>query len=86
MGVMVVYKTSSEHARGIEEYMREFERRTGKVLETIDPDSRRGTDICRLYDVVEYPTIIATSNDGQLLRMWRGVTLPLIDEVSSYVV
>lgn len=83
---MVVYKAHSEHARGVEEYMREFERRTGKVLETIDPDSRRGADICRLYDVVEYPTIIATTNDGQLLRMWRGVTLPLIDEVNSYVI
>lgn len=84
MSVFVVYKSPSEHAGAVEDYMRDFKKRTSQVLETIDPDSRRGADICRLYDVVEYPTIIATSDDGQLLYMWRGVPLPLIDEVSYY--
>ena len=54
-------------------------------LEEIDPDSRRGADLCRLYDVVEYPTVIATGEDGKLRNVWRGLPLPLIDEVSYYV-
>jgi hypothetical protein len=85
VSVMVVYKSSSEHARDVDEYLHDFEKRTARTLETIDPDSRRGADLCRLYDVVEYPTIIAVSKDGQLLHMWRGIPLPLIDEVSYYV-
>lgn len=86
MGVAVVYKSSSEHAGTVTEFIQEFNKRTSRQIETIDPSSVRGTEFCRLYDIVEYPTVIATSNDGQLLHMWRGLPMPLIDEVSYYAI
>lgn len=85
MGVTVVYRASSEHARSVAEFLHDFERQTGKTLEELDPDTRQGTDVCRLYDIVEYPTIIATTAEGQLRNMWRGTPLPTIDEISYYV-
>lgn len=85
MSVMVIYKPVSEHARDVEEFLHDFEQRTARTLEQVDPDSRRGAELCRLYEVVEYPTIIATAEDGQMRNMWRGVPLPMIDEVSFYV-
>jgi len=83
---MVIYKSASEHGRDVSEFLHDFERRTARKLEEIDPDSPRGAEICHLYDVVEYPTILATAEDGQLRQAWRGIPLPLIDEVSYYVV
>lgn len=85
MSVLVVYRAESEHARVVDEFLHDFKQRTARDLTTVDPDSREGAEICRVYDVVEYPTIIATNHDGQLRQMWRGVPLPLIDEVSYYV-
>ena len=85
MSVRVIYKSESEHARAVEEFLHDFEKRTGRTLETVDPDTREGADLCQAYDIVEYPTIIATSDDGQVRNSWRGVPLPLIDEVSYYV-
>lgn len=85
MSVLVVYKPVSEHARVVEEFLHEFEKRTARTLETVDPDTIRGSEICRLYDVVEYPTVIATAEDGRMQHTWRGVPMPLIDEVGSYV-
>lgn len=85
MSVMVVYQSSSEHARAVSEFLHDFERRTARKLDEVDPDSRRGVEICRLYDIVEYPTIIAAGDDGSLRNIWRGLPLPLIDEVSYYV-
>jgi hypothetical protein len=82
---MVIYKSASDRARDVSDFLRDFERQTARKLETIDPDSRQGADICRLYDIVEYPTIVATSEEGQLLNMWRGVPLPTIDDVNAYV-
>ncbi len=82
---MIIHKSNSEHARDVTEFLHDFERLTAHQLEEIDPDSRRGADICRLYDVVEYPTIVATTSDGQLRNMWRGLPLPTINEVSYYV-
>jgi len=38
-----------------------------------------------VYDIVEYPTIIALSDSGQLQNLWRGLPLPTISEVSFYV-
>lgn len=82
--MVVVYKQDSEHARVIMDWLRDFERQTGKKLEEVDPDSRPGASLCRAYDVVEYPTLLAIDNDGQLQNMWRGTMLPTISEVSYY--
>jgi hypothetical protein len=84
VSILVIYKPVSEHARDVDMFLHDFEQRTGRKLETLDPDSPHGADICRVYDVVEYPTIIATKHDGQLQNLWRGLPLPLIDEVSAY--
>jgi hypothetical protein len=84
MKVYVIYKYESDHARPVLDYLRDFERRTSRKLEVIDPETREGDTFCRTYDIVEYPTIIATDSNGILQRQWRGLPLPTIDEVSYY--
>lgn len=85
MKVQVIYRPQSEHATEVESYMRDFENQTGYKLEAVNPDTRSGVSLCEVYDIVEYPTIIAVSDDGQLVSMWRGRQLPTINEVSYYV-
>ncbi len=85
MRIRVIYKYESDHAREVLDYLRDFKRQTGHDLEEVNPDSPDGADTCRTYDIVEYPTIIATSDSGQLQNMWRGRPLPTISEVSYYV-
>ena len=85
MSVMIFYKSASEHARDVTEYLHDFEQRTARTLDEIDPDSPKGVSLCELYGVVEYPTVVATSEDGQMRNSWRGLPLPTIDEVSYYV-
>jgi hypothetical protein len=85
MRVVVVYKYESDHAREVLDYLRDFERQTGHKLETLDPESKDGADTCRAYDIVEYPTVVAISDDGHMQNMWRGRPLPTISEVSFYV-
>jgi hypothetical protein len=81
---LIVYRSDSEHGRTVEEYMRDFNRQTGRQLESIDPDTKEGIATCRAYDIVEYPTVIALSDDGQLQNSWTGLPLPTISEVSYY--
>lgn len=85
MKAVVIYKDESDHAREVLDYLRDFERQTGHVLETIDPETAAGADFCRAYDIVEYPSIAALSDDGMLQNLWRGRPLPTISEVSYYV-
>jgi len=84
MKSIIIYKPESDHARAVEEYLRDFSSRTGRELETIDPDSSEGAEMCRVYDIVEYPSVIALSDDGQLQNSWRGLPLPTISELSYY--
>lgn len=84
MKVMVVYRSVGEHARAVENFHHDFKARTSKDITLVDPDSRDGSDICQLYDIVEYPSILALSNDGELRQLWRGLPLPLVGEVSYY--
>lgn len=85
MPVKVVYRTESDHAREVFDYLRDFERQTGHQIEEVDPDTPAGVHTCRTYDIVEYPTVIALGDDGQLRQLWRGRPLPVISEVSFYV-
>lgn len=85
MKAVVIYKEESDHAREVLDYLRDFERQTGHALETVDPESAAGADFCRTYDIVEYPSIAALSDDGVLQNLWRGRPLPTISEVSYYV-
>lgn len=80
----MVYKDESDHARTVIDFMRDFERQTGKQLEIVDPETRDGSGFCATYDVVEYPAIVAVDDNGVLQNMWRGTNFPTISELSYY--
>ena len=85
MRTIVVYKDETDYARTVTDYMRDFKRQTGHDLESLNPDEADGAAFCRTYDIVEYPSIVALSDDGSLLNLWRGLPLPTISELSYYV-
>lgn len=85
MKTVVVYKEETDYARTVVDYLRDFKRQTGHDLETIDPETPEGADFCRAYDIVEYPSVVAISDSGNLQNLWRGLPLPTISEVSYYV-
>lgn len=84
MRVVVIYRYESDHAREVLDYLRDFSKQTGREIEEVDPDGRDGAQFCRAYDIVEYPTMIALSDDGRVQNVWRGRPLPTISEVSFY--
>lgn len=85
MRVVVVWRDNTEYARNVMTFMEDFARQTGHRLEEFDPDTSEGESLCRAYDIVEYPSIVALSDDGQMQQLWKGTTLPTISEVSYYV-
>lgn len=84
MKAVVIYRSDSEHGRTVEDYLRDFSRQTGGTIDTLDPDTPEGASMCRTYDIVEYPSVIALSDDGRVQNSWRGLPLPTINELSYY--
>lgn len=85
MRVVAVWRDNTDYARTVTTFLTDFARQTGRTIEELDPDTKEGESFCRAYDIVEYPTIIAVSDGGQVQQLWKGTTLPTISEVSYYV-
>lgn len=85
MKVVVLYRSKSEHGTAVEQYAREFEVRTSKKLKLQEIDTVEGDEMAKLYDVTQYPALLAIAEDGHLLKLWQGKQLPLINEVAAYV-
>lgn len=85
MKAIVLYHPRSNQALQVEEYTRDFERTQNRVLNLVSLDSREGSDMARLYDVMHNPCILVIRDDGQLVKDWQGNTLPLMGEVASYL-
>ena len=85
MRIVVIYKEQNDYTRTVTDFLRDFEHQTGHELETINPDTVDGIRYCETYGVVDYPTIIATSDEGAMQNTWSGLPLPTISEVSYYV-
>lgn len=85
MRVVIIWRDNTDYARLVIDWMREFERRTGTQIESLSPDEPAGESLCRAYDIVEYPTMIALDNDGSVLNTWRGTEFPRISDVSYYL-
>lgn len=86
MKICILYHPNSEQARGVEDYTRDFNRRSSKSIELISLETRDGASVASLYDIVRYPAVLVMQSNGQLVKEWQGTPLPLIDEVAAYLV
>lgn len=84
MKVVVVWKRETEYGREMEDWIRGFDSVFGREVESINPETREGDEFAKMYDIVEYPSILALDDSGKLLEMWRGLPLPTLNEVSYY--
>ena len=87
MRIVVVWNEQTDYAREVREWLNEFRRSVSdEMVESLDPETREGSDFAQTYDVVEYPSILALQSDGKVLQMWRGTPLPQIDQVAYWAV
>jgi hypothetical protein len=84
MRVAVLYREQTDYARTVIDFLRDFKHQTGHDLEVLDPDSPEGVHFAETYDITDYPTIIATTDDGVMQNIWTSLPLPTISEVSFY--
>ncbi len=85
MRVVVLYRDNTDYARTVIEFLHDFEHQTGHSLEILDPDSPEGMLFCDTYGIFDFPTLIATTEDGVMQNTWNGLPLPTISELSYYV-
>src|SRR4051812_10810751 len=84
MRTLVLYHPKSDHVGIVDNYVQDYIRFKGKVIEEVSLETREGADLAKLYDVTRYPAILVIGPDGQLVQLWQNGLLPLMDELSAY--
>lgn len=85
MKVLILYRQDSETHRVVDEFIHEFQRRYPEAeLTLMDADSVEGSQKADVYDVLQYPTVLALSNDGSTLQRWDNGMMPLMSELAYY--
>ena len=84
MRVIILYHPASGHSRIVEQYVHDFERQRGETIQSISLETKEGSAMASLYDVMQYPVLLVLSDDGQLRKSWEGEQLPLMNEVAGY--
>ena len=86
MKITVIYHPESDHARLVEEFSHELNRRHGVSPELVSLETREGAAMASLYDVTQYPAVVAVRDNGQVAQTWIGENLPLMNEVAAYMI
>lgn len=86
MKAVILYRPNSEGSRIVEEYARDFERSRGKQIELISLNTREGAATASMYDMMQNPGLMVLRDDGQMVAVWQGMQLPLMNEVAGYLV
>lgn len=85
MKVVLLYRPNSEHSRKVEDFARDFTRiNSNRKVDMLSLDTREGAATASIYDVVQYPAVLALSDDGSVLRYWQGDQMPLMNELAYY--
>lgn len=85
MKAVILYKPMSEHDTPVQGYVREFSHRTGRQLELVDAESPEGIQMSGLYDVLQFPALVAMRDDGQLMQVWPEFDRwPTMNELTFY--
>ncbi len=83
MKAFILYRPNSEHDTMVQDFVRDYVRFTQDEIDLVSLDTRNGADKARLYDVTQYPAVVAVDENGVLQRIWQG-TLPLMNELSYF--
>lgn len=87
MKLLIFYRPNSEHERVVDDFVRDFRREhdAGKKLELLSVDTRDGAATASIYDVLQFPAVLALADNGSVLQSWVGMPLPLMNDVAGYM-
>ncbi len=87
MRIIVVGREFSEYDREVREWIKEFEERSGREVERLNPDSSEGEAFCRARGIVEYPTVVVEDETrGAVVQDFKGRPLPAIEDALCFVI
>lgn len=83
MKIYLFYRPESESAIAAENFLKILTERQQAQIRLIDVQTREGSDICQVYSVMSYPSVLVLTKDGRQIKFWHG-ELPYSEDLASY--
>jgi hypothetical protein len=85
--LLILYRPNTEHEREVETFVHDFQRvhNPGKKLELLSMNTRDGVATASIYDILQFPAVLALADNGSVLQSWVGSPLPLMNDVAGYL-
>jgi hypothetical protein len=80
MKTTLLYSTNSDNQAAVAEFERRYLQETGKEILKYDKDTADGAAIAALYDILRFPSLFITTDDGTMIQLWN-TDLPQLSEV-----
>ncbi len=84
MKTIILYHPVSDHSSRVESYAKEYASRGYGAVELLSLETKEGSEMAKLYDIVRYPAVLSLRETGELLKNWEEDQLPLMQEVAAY--
>ena len=86
MKITLLWNEQTDYASEVREWLGDYEHDTGRVadIRQLDPETMEGSDYAGAYDILQYPAVVVTDDDGKVMKMWKGTPMPQIDEVAFW--
>ena len=84
MKARLIYRFDGPQQIRVDALLRDLGDHWATKIGLIDNQTRAGADLARLYDIVDYPALLITMDDGRQLELWQ-VTWPLLSDIIHYL-
>ena len=85
MRVFALFRPNTDQETRLNELNRELFRRSNNQIEIVCVDSREGSELAKVYDIMRFPAVVAVDLDGHVQSLWDDESLPLINDISYYL-
>lgn len=83
MKIYLFYRPQVGMDLAIDTFLKLLDRHKSK-LQVINVDSRQGDQLSRLYDLMDYPSVVVVRDDGVQVESWQG-KLPYLEDLNPYL-
>ena len=80
--IKILYRPNSEHDRAVAGFVAKLEERHLEY-ELLDADTKEAVAQMQLYEIMEFPAVLAVMSDGSMVQQWVK-ELPLVGELEYY--
>ena len=84
MKAYLIYRFDGPQQIRVDSLLRDLGDHWASKIELVDNQTRTGADLARLYDVVDYPALLITLDDGRQLELWQS-SWPLLSDIIYYL-